>query len=83
MRRQAWIDILYAQASLGTRTYYEATRRATSALLVCKDIHSVNNIAIINNIHSQLLRSPYQNCPDVTELGTMLTSYYQSQKGKK
>jgi tetratricopeptide (TPR) repeat protein len=83
VRQQAWIDILYAQASLRSKDYYEAIRRATSAFLVCKDIHSLNNIAIINDLYCQLQKSPYKNHQEVADLGHMLARSAQFQKGKR
>ncbi len=81
-RRYAWIDILYAQAYIDCKEYYEATRRATNALLVCKDIHSTSNIAIIGGIHGQLLKSPYKSHREVKDLGLMLSTYFQVQPEK-
>ena len=83
VRQQAWVDIVYAQASLRSKDYYESIRRATNAFLVCKDIHSLNNIAIINDLYCQLLKSPYKNHQEVADLGYMLARSAHFQKGKR
>jgi hypothetical protein len=51
---------------------------ATSAFLACRDIHSVGNLAIINDLHTQLVKvnSSDVNKQGVYDLGEMLTKYY-------
>jgi hypothetical protein len=51
---------------------------ATSAFLACQDIHCVKNLAIINDIHSQLLKVKGVKVDEqaVYDLGVMLAGYY-------
>jgi len=81
-RHYAWLEIVQAQAYLGTKEYYVATDKATKAFLVLRDIDSVDNIAIIQVMYNDLVKGPYQGHEEVKELGNMLTRYYQS-RGRK
>lgn len=76
-RHHAWVEIVQAQAYLGTKEYYVATDKATRAFIVLRDIDSLDNIAIIQVIYNDLLKSPYRGHKEVKELGEMLTDYYQ------
>ena len=82
-RYHAWIDIVQAQAYLGAKEYYMATDTATKALVVLRDIDSVDNITNIRAIHDELLKSSYRGNKEVNELGKILTKYYQSRKRKQ
>ncbi len=82
-RHYAWLEIVQAQAYLGTKEYYVATDKATKAFLVLRDIDSLDNIAIIQVIYNDLVKSPYQGHEEVKELGNMLTRYYQSRRRKE
>ena len=72
-RSNIWLDIVASSTLLGIGQFDEAVVRAKKAFIVSRDINSVNNIANIVDIHGRLLRSPYKNESDVTELGDMLT----------
>ncbi len=71
-RNNAWADIVWAQTALGMKDFDIATMKATNALLVCQDINSVMNIAIIQNIYAQLRQTPYKEKQDVRNLGKLL-----------
>lgn len=71
-RSYAWLDIVTANAYLGLEQFEEATRRARSALLSSKDIHSTTNLTNIVDIHGRLLKSPYKKNDDVRDLGDMI-----------
>jgi tetratricopeptide (TPR) repeat protein len=81
-RHHAWVEIVQAQAYLGTKQYNVATVNAARAFLVLRDIDSVGHIANIRAIYNDLLKSPYCGHKEVKELGEMLTDYYQS-RGRK
>src|SRR5260221_1624781 len=81
-RHHAWVEIVQAQAYLGTKQYNVATVNAARAFLVLRDIDSVGHIANIRAIYNDLLKSPYCVHKEVKELGEMLTDYYQS-RGRK
>ena len=72
-RSQIWLDIVAADTFMRLERFEDATKRAKKALLGCQDINSVTNLTSIVDIHGRLLRSPYQDEPDVEELGNMLT----------
>jgi len=77
-RQNAWMQIVRAQVGLKQRDFFTATSMATSAFLACRDIHSVENLAIINDLHTQLVKvnSSDVNKQGVYDLGEMLTKYY-------
>jgi hypothetical protein len=77
-RQNAWMQIVRADIALKQRDFFTATSMATSAFLACRDIHCVKNLAIINDIHSQLLKvnSAKVDEQGVYDLGVMLTGYY-------
>lgn len=73
-RRQAYNDILQAQAYANRGMFPLATSMAEAALVVAKGINSRINIARIAMIHAQFKDSPYGNNPDVARLGYLLMS---------
>ncbi|QBD81612.1 hypothetical protein EPA93_38830 [Ktedonosporobacter rubrisoli] len=75
-RIMAWIDVVMAEALLGIKEYDEATWKAKEALIACRHIHSLQNIATIMDIQSKLAASSYGASRDVKELGEMLTEWY-------
>jgi hypothetical protein len=77
-RIQAWFDIVVAEAQMGLREYAEATSKATSALIACHNITSMQNIAMIADLQSRLAGSTYGSSQDVKELGDMLREWYGS-----
>ena len=74
-RRLAYIDLLRAEASLGTKNYITAATRATSALQTFQDIQTRERIAWINTIYKKLAEK-YGSHREVRSLGKMLTDYY-------
>jgi transcriptional regulator with XRE-family HTH domain len=74
-RRLAYADTLRAEAYLGTKNYVTAATRAISALQTFRDIHTIERIAWINNIHRRLVEK-YGNHPEIKVLGKMLADYY-------
>ncbi len=79
-RQTAWMQIVRAQVALKQRDFLTATSMATSACRACRDIHSVGNLALINDIHTHLqeVKSASVDQQSVYELGVMLTKYYLS-----
>jgi tetratricopeptide (TPR) repeat protein len=75
-RNQAWSDIVLAEAFLGLRRYEDAIRKAREALVACHHINSMQNVAIITDIYSRIVASPYGKSHDVKELGEMLSDWY-------
>ncbi len=75
-RNQAWSDIVLAEAFLGLRRYEDAIRKAREALVACHHINSMQNVAIITDIYSRIVASPYGKSHDVEELGEMLSEWY-------
>ena len=77
-RQNAWMQIVWAQVALKQRDFFTATSMATSAFLACRDIHSVGNLAIINDLYTQLVtvKSSDVNKQGVYDLGAMLTASY-------
>jgi hypothetical protein len=75
-RNQAWMDIVMSEALLGLQDYAEATNKAKGALITCHNIHSMQNVTTIIDIHSQLATSSYGISTDVKELGNMLLEWY-------
>src|SRR5260370_490593 len=53
-RHHAWVEIVQAQAYLGTKQYNVATVNAARAFLVLRDIDSVGHIANIRAIYNDL-----------------------------
>ncbi|MBV9691511.1 MAG: hypothetical protein JO202_17560 [Ktedonobacteraceae bacterium] len=78
IRQNAWMQIVRAHVALKQRDFFTATSMATSAFLACQDIHCVKNLAIINDIHSQLLKVKGMKVDEqaVYDLGVMLAGYY-------
>jgi hypothetical protein len=81
-RHYAWMEIVQAQAYLGTKEYYLATDKATRAFHALRDIDSLDNIGFIQAIFNNLLTTSYRGHEEVKELGNMLTRYYQSRRRK-
>ncbi len=77
-RQTAWMQIVRAEVALKQKDFLTATSLATSACLACRDIHSVENLAIINDIHNHLqeVKSARVDQQSVYELGVMLALYY-------
>lgn len=75
-RRLAYIDVLWAEASLGTRDYVTAATRAISAFQTLRDIQTIERIALINQIYKQLA-AKHGSHPEVKHLGKLLGDYYQ------
>lgn len=71
-RRQAYTDILQAQAQINLGDYSEAACSAASSLLTFQEINSVRHIYRVEKIFQQLLKSPYKNSPDVGHLDYLL-----------
>jgi transcriptional regulator with XRE-family HTH domain len=82
-RYHAWIDIVESQAYLGIKKYHIAIIKAKEALVVLRDIDSVDNIANIKAIYDDLLKSSYRTSKEVNELGKMLKNYYQLRQKRK
>lgn len=82
-RHYAWLEIVQAQAYLGTKEYYLATDKAINAFLVLRDLDSLDNIAFIQVMYHDLLKSPYRGHEEVKELGTLLARYYQTRQRKR
>jgi len=78
LRRQAYSDILQAQAHVNLGEYSDAARLAENALLVFQEINSVVNIARVEKIYQKLKESPYKNNPDVPRLDYLL--HYKSRQ---
>jgi tetratricopeptide (TPR) repeat protein len=81
-RHYAWLDSIEAQSYIGIKDYQTATLKATDALIVFKDIDSVENIAIIKSISDALLKSPYRRNKEAIELERMLSKYYQERRAR-
>lgn len=75
-RYQAWFDVLMAESLMGLKDYYEATRRAKSALIIFHNINSLRNMASVKDIYSRIAASSYGTSIDVKELGDMLKEWY-------
>ena len=73
-RRQAYNDILQAQAYMNRGVFPLAASMAEVALGTAKEINSRINIARIATIHAQLKKSSYGNNPDVARLEFLLMS---------
>jgi hypothetical protein len=71
-RRNAWVDIVRAEAHMGLKKFDQAACYAMDALKVCWDIQSKTNIVIIGDIYSRLLASSFSNHPEMKDLGAML-----------
>ena len=56
-----YIDLLYAQASLGTRDYTTAAIRAAGAFRTFRDIHTMEKIAWVTRIHHILAEKAGHN----------------------
>lgn len=67
-RRNAYKDVLLAQAYLGKRDFEYAAVLAGSALPVLRAIHSRLNVARVAEMLAQLKGSPAKDCPDVARL---------------
>ena len=81
-RRVGYIDLLYAQASLGTRDYTTAVTRATSAFQTFRDIRTAEKIAWVKSIHRTLTEKS-GNAPEVKRLGEMLSLHYKKKPSPK
>jgi tetratricopeptide (TPR) repeat protein len=73
-RRRAWTHILYAQASFDLGDYATTANEAISAFNDCKAAHSLTHLARVNELHAQLLNSPYRDATDVKRLGHLLST---------
>jgi tetratricopeptide (TPR) repeat protein len=71
-RRQAYVNILQAQAYYNQKMYGMAVASAQAGLVVAQSIDSAVNIARVEKIYQDLLKSPYKNKDDVAELGHQL-----------
>jgi hypothetical protein len=71
-RRQAYCDILQAQAYANLGMFPMAVSMAEGALLVVQEIKSSVNVARVEKIYRQLLTSSYKNNPEVARLGYLL-----------
>jgi transcriptional regulator with XRE-family HTH domain len=71
-RRQAYCDILQAQAYANLGMFPMAVSIAEDALLVVQEIKSCVNVARVEKIYRQLLTSSYKNNPEVARLGYLL-----------
>ncbi len=74
-RRLAYADLLRAEAALGTKDYFTAATRATSALQTFQDIQTIERIAWINTLHQKLVEK-CGNHQEVKFLGKSLSKYY-------
>jgi hypothetical protein len=77
-RYQAWFDVLMSESHIGLKDYSEATRRAKSALIIFHNIHSLRNMASIQDISSRIAASSYGTSEDAKELGDMLKEWYEN-----
>jgi hypothetical protein len=75
-RNQAWHDIVQAKVLIGLREFPEATKKVQDALMACHAIRSLQNIAIIASLHSDICASFYGNSGDVRDVGEMLEEWY-------
>ncbi len=82
-RNQAWIDVAESKMCIGLEKYEEAASKARDALLACQDIYSMQNIAVIADIHGQLATSAYGKSIDVRELGDMLNDFTRAQNRRQ
>ena len=71
-RRQAYNNILQAQAYANLGEYSEAASLAECGLMVVQEIDSKVNIARVESIHRQLQESPFRNNPEVARLDYLL-----------
>jgi hypothetical protein len=71
-RRQAYSDILQAQAHTNLSEYEMGVGLAESGLVVAQKIGSEINIARVEKIHRQLKESPYRDSSDVARLEYLL-----------
>lgn len=75
-RTQARMDIITAEALMGLKEYGEAAIRARNSLMACHTIGSIQNVAVVVDLHSRLVASPCGSSADVRELGDMLQEWY-------
>jgi tetratricopeptide (TPR) repeat protein len=71
-RRQAYSDILQAQAHTNLGEYELGVGLAESGLVVARQISSEVHIARVEKIHRQLKESPYKDSSDVARLDYLL-----------
>jgi len=81
-RYQAWFDVLMAESLIGLKEYYEAIKRAKSALIIFHTINSLRNMASVNDIYSRVAASSYGTSADVKELGDMIKEWYKDDREK-
>jgi hypothetical protein len=72
VRKQAYNDILQAQAHINVGNYAEATSLAEIALLAVQEIDSISYVERVEKIYQQLQDGPYKNSPDVGHLDYLL-----------
>src|SRR5260370_15423968 len=75
-RNQAWSDIVLAEAFLGLGEYEEAVNCAKKALIACHAIHSMQNVAMIGDLHGRIINGSYGGSIDAKELGDLLKGWY-------
>jgi transcriptional regulator with XRE-family HTH domain len=75
-RRRGWAEMLSAQTAFDLGDFSSATDKALSALSSCQEANSITHLARINELHSQLLHSPYKNNSEVRRLGKLLEEIF-------
>ncbi|GCE50621.1 hypothetical protein EI42_06345 [Thermosporothrix hazakensis] len=71
-RRQAYTNILQAQALLNQKLYTPAIELAIEGLVVAREIHSLINVQRVQNIYKQLKTSDFKDNPEVARLHFLL-----------
>jgi tetratricopeptide (TPR) repeat protein len=71
-RRRGWTQVLYAQAAFDLGDFSSATEKALNAFSSCQEANSITHLARVNELHTQLLQSPYGTNASVRRLGRLL-----------
>src|SRR5437879_9759967 len=76
MRRRGWTQVLYAQAAFDLGDFSSAAEKALNAFSSCREVYSITHLARVNELHAQLLNSPYKMHSDLRHLGRLLNEVF-------
>jgi tetratricopeptide (TPR) repeat protein len=79
-RRRAWTQVLHAQAAFALGDYSTAIDNALGAFMDCREVHSITHLARVNELYTNLRKSPYKDNSQVKRLGRLLGEVFPRQR---